>query len=277
MIDLHIHTTASDGSCTPAEVVRLALDTGLSAIAVTDHDTTAGIAEARAAAAGTGLRVIPGIEISADYRGTEVHVLGYFLDPDSPGLQPMLDWAVSERAARNEALASKLRDLGYAVDLDALAQENPESVIGRVHIAQALMAQGVIGSISEGFDRFFGPGKPCYVPRRHFPFQSAVDVIRNSGGLAVLAHPLQYDFPADVLHTFLADAVAAGFTGLETDYGAYSPAQRLQLRQLAVQYGLLPTGGTDFHGTHRPHIALGVGTGDLAVPDALLAALARRR
>jgi predicted metal-dependent phosphoesterase TrpH len=189
----------------------------------------------------------------------------------------MLDWAVSERAARNEALASKLRDLGYAVDLDALAQENPESVIGRVHIAQALMAQGVIGSISEGFDRFFGPGKPCYVPRRHFPFQSAVDVIRNSGGLAVLAHPLQYDFPADVLHTFLADAVAAGFTGLETDYGAYSPAQRLQLRQLAVQYGLLPTGGTDFHGTHRPHIALGVGTGDLAVPDALLAALARRR
>ncbi len=276
LIDLHVHTTASDGSCSPTQVVQLALDIGLHAIAITDHDTTAGIAEAQAAAAGTELRIVPGIEISADYLGNEIHVLGYFIDPNAPSFQIMLDWAVAERDRRNQVLAEKLTACGYPVDLDALARQYPHTVNGRVRIAKALMEQGMLSSVSEGFSRLFGEGQPCYVPRQHFPFRKAVQVIRDAGGLAVLAHPLQYGYGCTELDALLEACRNSGMCGMEVWYAAYDAGQQAALLNLANHHGLAPTGGTDFHGANRPQIALGTGQGDLAVRDNVLTALEAR-
>lgn len=275
-IDLHVHTTASDGTCAPAEVVRLAREAGLSALAVTDHDTTAGVPEAQAAAEGTRLRVIPGIEISADYLGCEVHVLGYFLDPDAASLQEMLDWMVAERRARNQALVQQLAQAGMPIDLDELVRQHPGATVGRVHIAKALMAGGYVASVNEAFSRLIGQGAAYYVPRRLLPFSRAVQVIAGAGGLSALAHPLQYQLSAPDLEALLRTCKDAGVTGLEADYAAYTPAQRAELHALAADHGLLPTGGTDFHGANRPQIALGRGRGDLTVADSVLEALEER-
>ena len=278
MIDLHIHTTASDGTDSPAEVVRKARTLGLHAIAITDHDTTRGVAEAQQTAAGSDLQVIPGIEISTGFYDTQdhvtdVHVLGYFVNPAAESLDSMLNWMLQERDVRNRKLAAALTACGWPMDLEAMKAEHPDSTFGRMFFARALLERGAVSSIAEAFDRFIGPGGCCYVPKTPFPFAQAMAVIRDAGGLPVLAHPYQYGFPETVLERFIREGRDAGAAGLEVYYSLYSPAQQQALLALAARFGLVPTGGSDYHGTNKPHIQPGTGQGDLYVPDEILTGL----
>ena len=275
-IDLHVHTTASDGTLAPRQTVTLARELGLAAIAVTDHDTTAGLAEAQAAGGELGVEVIPGVEISVGYMGQAVHVLGYFIDPDAPALRRTLDWFVQERQDRNERIVSAMAADGFPISIQALKTAYPGAVLGRPHIAQWLAERGYVSSIDEGFDRYLKRGRPYYRPRRRLPIEQAVSAIRDAGGVACLAHPYQYGFQGAAWEDFIRDGAQAGCRALEVYYSGYAPAQIQALLDAAARYGLAPTGGSDFHSRRKPHIQLGSGTGDLAVPYGVLDGLRRQ-
>lgn len=275
-VDLHIHTTCSDGTLTPEEIVSLALKQEMSAIAITDHDTVAGISAAQAAGDAAGLQVLSGIEISTEYHGREVHLLGYFINPNSQHLKPVLEWTVKDRDLRNEKIVAMLRKDGYRISLEQLKAEHPNTVIGRPHIAEALLKAGQVGSIQDAFDRLLADGKPYFLPRTYIPFAQAAEVIYQAGGVPVLAHPLQYQFPAEELNQFIHTAANCGAVGLEVYYSGYGPEKQNQLKQLGDQYNLIYTGGSDYHGTRKPHIQLGTGMGHLRVPETAVVELEAR-
>ena len=270
-IDLHNHTTASDGTFSPEQAVAYAAKKGLAAMAVTDHDTAAGAAEALGYAGRYGVEVIPGIEISADYRGLGgVHLLGYFIDPHSPHLAPVLDWIIADRTARNERIAALMRADGLDVSLEAMEEKHPGTVIGRPHFAQELVERGLCESVTEGFRRYLDRGKPYYQPRHFLPLDQAFRAIREAGGKAVFAHPLQYRLGNENLTALTARLTEAGCVGMECLYSGYTPEQSAYLMNLAARFGLCVTGGSDFHGSGKPQIDMGSGTGDLRVPYELL-------
>ena len=273
-IDLHVHTTASDGTMCPRDVVSLAAMLGLKAIALTDHDTMAGLQEAGEAGELLGVSIVPGIEISSDYKGKEVHILGYFLDPDKPALQEYLQWVRDSRRQRNEKMIEKLQKKGFDITLEGLEQENPGATIGRPHMARRLMELGAVTSVKEAFRRYLDRGRSCFVPREFIPFEKGARLIRDCGGVAVLAHPLQYGFDRTTLDGLVKDAAAAKFTGIEILYPGYTQNDMNKLYDLAEKYGLLPPGGSDFHGENKPGIQLGTGDGSLSVPAYMLAMLA---
>lgn len=268
-IDLHVHTTASDGTLSPAQVVERAKEAGISALAVTDHDTMAGVAAAQAAGRALGVEVLPGIEISADYRGEDTHVLGYGLDGACPALREVLDWVGEDRRRRNREIARRMAADGIPVSLEALEAEHPGATIGRPHFARVLVEQGRAASVSDAFARFLDPGKCYYLPRTYLPLARAVAVIRRCGGVAVLAHPLQYGYAPAELRALAAEAAALGVAGMEIYYTGYTPEQRAALAALAEEFGLFATGGSDFHGENKSHIRLGA----LEVPESCLASL----
>ncbi len=273
-IDLHIHTTASDGTDTPRQVVALAKSLGLRAIAVTDHDSVAGAAEAVTAGAALGVEVIPGIEISADYRGRSAHILGLFIDPAAPSLRPVLDWAVNERDARNEKILAAMEADGLPISLDALRQEYPDTVLGRPHMGEHLMRAGVVASVQEAFDRFLAEGRPYYRPRERMSMDRATEAIRGAGGLPIIAHPMQYGYAGVQWEAFIRAGVDAGCAGLEAYYSEHSGAQQMMLLQKAAELGLGVSGGSDYHGGRKPHIQMGSGIGgSLDVPYDVLEGL----
>lgn len=255
--DLHVHTTASDGTVSPSEVVHLAAEAGLAAIAITDHDTVAGIEEAKIAGSRLEVDIISGIEISTDYLGNDVHMLGYFIDPESPELEPVLNWAVNEKDIRNRKIVEALKEAGFSIDLSEIEAKNPGAVIGRPHIAAEMAAKGYVSSVSECFDRYVGEGRPFYVTRQRIDFAEAIAFIIRSGGKAVLAHPLQYKFSPKDTEKMVALAKTHGCVGLEVYYTDYSESDISFLLNLAEKYGLIPTGGSDFHGENKPDIAIG--------------------
>lgn len=269
-VDLHIHTTASDGTLTPAEVVHAAIESGLSAIAITDHDTTEGLEAALTAAEGTGLEVIPGIELSAEHGSGEAHILGYFVDRYDRALQEKL--TVLRRARRERAwkMIGKLKGMGVTISWGHVLEiAGDSSAFGRPHIAQALREKGHVDNINEAFYRYIGLHGPAYVARYKLTPTQAVEIVRAAGGLPVLAHPWRQRDMAIRLST-------RGLVGLEAYYPRYSDEQREELVSLGEQYGLIATGGTDFHG-REDNGALAVG--DVPVPtDSLerLRALANR-
>jgi hypothetical protein len=265
-VDLHIHTTASDGTLTPTQVVELARNTNLAAIAITDHDTMSGVPQAQAAGEALGVEVLAGIEISTDHQGCDTHVLGYGLDPTAPALQTVLDFVSADRRARNVRIAQRMRRDGVAVSLEELEQRFPGGTVGRPHFARLLVEQGRAASVSDAFARYLDPGKPYYQERAHLPIAQAVEIIRQCGGVAVLAHPLQYGYAPAQLEQLVADARKLGMVGLECHYTGYTEEQQRSLAALAAQYGLIVTGGSDFHGDNKPDIALGRGHGSLFVP-----------
>ncbi len=274
LVDLHVHTAASDGTLTPRRTVALARDLGLAAIAVTDHDTTAGLAEAMAAGAELGVEVIPGVEISAGYLDRGVHILGYFIDPDAPALSRALDWFVRERRERNEKIVSALAADGFPISMPALERAYPDTILGRPHIADFLVRQGCAGSVDEAFRRWLDRGGPYYRPRRRMPLAEAVSAIRQAGGTAVIAHPLQYGFPPEALEAFLRAGKDAGCLALEAYYSKYGPEEQAALCRTAARLGLAVSGGSDFHGTRKPDIQMGSGIhGSLRVPYAVLEGL----
>ena len=273
-IDLHVHTLASDGSDTPVDVVRMAAELGLRAIAVTDHDTFAGLPEAIEAGARYGVEVVPGVELSTIYDGVEVHVLGYYMDAGHPRLRAMMARATAERNARNETMVQRLHDAGYPVTMDALHAEFPgQTMLGRPHISEYLMRRGYVASVQDGMKNLLGCGKPFYVARYNIPLEESVETLRAAGGLPVVAHLFKYRYTPEQLTAMVDAATAAGAVGLEAMYTNYTPAQEQAVRVLAAERGLLCTGGTDYHGARKPDIALGRGFGNLRVPYALLEGL----
>lgn len=265
--DLHTHTTASDGHLGSRALVGAALDVGLDAIAVTDHDTVAGIAEAIRAAAGSGLRVIPGVELSSAHDGRDVHVLGYFIDHTEPAL---LDRLVELRAARLERardMVVALSDAGYDISLDEVLELSSGGAVGRSHIARALVDKGQSPSVGEAFAELLGRGRPFYRPKPVVTPVAVVRLITDSGGLAVLAHP-----GVTGVDDLVPELVSAGLAGLEAYHGEHSPADRERYARMAEERGLLATGGSDYHGATAP----GVPLGGVDMPDDVLLALLER-
>ena len=273
-IDLHVHTTASDGTFTPSEVVRLASETGLKAIAITDHDTAVGYAEAAEAASKHGIEVIPGIEISTRYK-VAVHILGYYVNPFSAEMNEALNWIVQNRDNRNRNVCELMQQDGLPVDYNEMKTRFGD-IIGRPHFAQLLVELGQAESVPDAFERFVGKGKKYYLPRTFLPIEHSVEIIAEAGGLPVLAHPYQYRLDEAALRDLIEHCMEYGLVGMECFYSGYTDEQSAYLCRLANEYGLLRTGGSDFHGKNKPHIQLGTGTGFLSVPYDLLLALKDR-
>ena len=263
-IDLHVHTTASDGTCAPGEVVRLAAETGLAAVAITDHDTAEGYAEAAEAGRAAGLEVVPGIEISTRYFGA-THILGYYIDPLSPELRPVLDWVVQDRDERNRKMAELMAADGLPVSYERM-HERFGTVVGRPHFAQVLVELGLAESVQDAFDRYVEKGRKYYIGRHFLSIERSVEIIRLAGGVPVLAHPFQYRLDDAQLRELIEHCMESGLRGIECRYTGYSAEQTAYLSALAREYGLLTTGGSDFHGANKPHIRLGLGDGTLRVP-----------
>jgi hypothetical protein len=275
MIDLHLHTTASDGRSTPQEVVALAARAGLTTIAVTDHDTAAALSETARLAAAAGLVFVPGIEITAMWRDTDVHVLGYYLDDRSPALAAFLATQREDRLRRVRAMAERLAALGMPVRLDdvlSVTKAAPDAAVGRPRLARALVEAGHVADMREAFDRWLGEGKPAHVPRRAPSPSDVVASIQQAGGLASLAHPgLLGD------DSLIPELVAAGLDALEVHHPDHPPALTAHYAALAHEHGLAITGGSDYHG-ESAHGAPVLGSVTLPAEDfARLEARARDR
>jgi predicted metal-dependent phosphoesterase TrpH len=266
-IDLHLHSTASDGIRTPSELVQVALGKGLEAIALTDHDTTGGVEEALQAAHGTGLAVIPGVEISTDVPGTnELHILGYHINVHHTELETRLSALREARIGRAQKTLARLAQTGCPIEWDHLVELSQGDVIGRPHIAQALVDAGHVDNVHMAFRHYLAKGRPAYVERYKLAPKEAIKVILAAGGVPVLAHP------RSVL-AHIPELVRAGLAGLEAHYPTYPEPERVFLAKLAKKHGLIVTGGSDFHG---PGITDADELGVVYVPRSAVTALAAR-
>ena len=263
-IDLHVHTSASDGTTAPQDIAELACHAGLSAVAITDHDTVSGYEAASCSAAALGLEIVPGIEISTRFNGS-VHILGYFIDTHSSHLLPVLNWVVQDRDERNERIAALMRADGIRADYDAMKNRFGE-VIGRPHFAELLVDAGLATDIRDAFARFLNKGCRYWLARNFVPIEDSLGIILRSGGIPVLAHPFQYKLDDAGLRDLIEHCLDYGLMGLECLYSGYNPEQTSYLQRLARDYHLIETGGSDYHGDRKPDIRLGQGTGDLCVP-----------
>ena len=279
-IDLHIHSTFSDGSMTPTELVRLARQRRLSAIAITDHDTTDGVDEATEAGRGAGLTVLSGVELSVKLESTTLHLLGYLFDHRQPEFLQALQSLQEGRLTRNRRILEALRQQGIEIELDELLEIAGPGQSGRPHIARLLIGKGVVRTMDEAFDVFLGQGGSAYVPRFIYSAAEAISLIHRAGGLAVLAHPQQLEKSGGNISRIVTTLHRQRLDGIEVYYPTHSRQFRKTLLRLAQQHDLLRTGGSDYHGAIRPGTTLAGGR-NCAVPDQLLAEmyerLARRR
>jgi 3',5'-nucleoside bisphosphate phosphatase len=277
MIDLHTHSTFSDGSLTPNELVLGAKKAGLTAIALTDHDTTGGIDLFMKACRRHGINGIPGVEMSADTTRGTMHVLGYFIDRRDKRLQGVLAEIRDGRVRRNAEIIERLNGLGLALEWSDVQAFACEDVVGRLHFAQALEAKGYVKSKDKAFDLYLAKGKPGYAERFRLPAVECVGTIVRAGGIAVLAHPLTLGLDEKALRDCVGELTAAGLKGIEAYYSEHKAQQTLLYENLAKEFGLVATGGSDFHGKGNPKVALGKGFGNLKVPDSVVEELGRIR
>lgn len=274
-IDLHVHTTASDGTLSPAGLVTFAREKGLRAVAVTDHDTVEGLSEALAEAAKRNFEVVPGVEISVDYHGGEMHILGYYVDPGSKPLLDSLEQLQEYRLERNPKVIRKLRELGMHISLEEVTEAAGGNVIGRPHFAAVLVRKGYVADTREAFDKYLGSGQPAYVKKEKLTPAEGIELILKAGGVPVLAHPKYIkDHNPDRMSALLEKLKKAGLKGVEAYYTTHTSEETALYLRLAQQHSLLVTGGTDFHGANKPEIELGTGTGgNLKIPYELLTEL----
>lgn len=281
-IDLHVHSNHSDGTDSPAQVVRRAAARGLSAIALTDHDTVSGIEEAIQTAQqetkeGRTIRVVPGVEISAGYKKKDIHILGLFIQWNDPDLQYALKLAVQSREQRNEEMAARLQTAGISITVDDLRRQEPNTVITRAHFARFLTEQGYVHSKAEAFEKYLDTSTPYYVPRTYIAPAKAISLIKHAGGIAVLAHPLLYEQTQKETQILIESVVNAGIEGLEAMYSSHSDLEEQLVRSFASKYHLCITGGSDYHGSNKPLIQLGTGKGNLKIPYTILESLEEYR
>lgn len=270
-IDLHVHSTASDGSLTPTEVVAAAHDAGLRYFALTDHDTVDGIEEALTAAkAYEDLDVIPGIELSCYQDNTELHIVGLFVDHKNETFVKGIKQLEIDRKTRNQQIIQKFVDAGIPMTLEELQEGNPKRVITRAHFAELLIKKGICKDKADVFDHYLGIGCPFYLPKPKVTPEHVINLIKLAGGVAILAHPYSYKLTKSEVETLLDKLIPAGLAGMECYYSTYDDGETQELRSIALQKNLLVSGGSDFHGTPKPDISIGTGHGSLRVPEKLL-------
>jgi len=275
-VDLHTHSTASDGSLSAGEVVRHADRKRLAAVALTDHDGTAGLPEAARAAAGLGVRFVPGVEISAEFAGGTLHVVGLGIDPSGASLARLLGRMRDARDERNPRMIAKLRQLGIDISMAEVRRfargRGGGSVIGRLDMAGVLQVKGRVGSVAEAFERYLGPNAPGFVDKERLAPRQAIDAIRRAGGVAILAHPVHLNCPnARRLEQVVRSLARDGLDGIEVYHSDHTDAQTRQYLDLARRRGLLISGGSDFHGGPKPDVLLGRPKVPLAAVEQLLA------
>ncbi|BFU96329.1 MAG: Phosphoesterase [Nitrospira sp.] len=272
-IDLHLHTTHSDGSLRPSEVLALAKAASVTALAITDHDITSGLPEAIASGEALGIEVVPGVEISSFDGRSELHILGYFVDWKNPIFNDRLVSLRASRHRRNPLIVERLRAAGLDVTYEEVQALAGTDAVGRPHIAQLLMKKRYVTSAKEAFDRYLAEGRPAYVARELPTPAEAISWIREAGGLAVLAHPTWVKTAGSELAVCIAELKDQGLAGIEVHYSTHTKSQTAAYLNLSRQFNLLVTGGSDFHGVTKPDIEVGTGRGDLHIKPNLLTAM----
>ncbi len=273
MIDLHTHSVYSDGTNTPEELIQLAEERGLSAIALTDHDTVGGIQPLLDAAQDSPVEAVPGIELSAECDRGTMHILGYFIDHACPELLNKVDTVREGREVRNVEILKRLNKLGYRLMWSDVEEQAGKDVVGRPHFAEALVVLGHVKSRKAAFDMLLAKGRPAYVERYRYTASECIELIRRAGGVSVLAHPATIYMPEDQLKALVRELREQGLGGIEAYYAEHHPENIARFRGWAEEFGLICTGGTDFHGGNTPDLKLGTGFGQLRVPDEALAQL----
>ncbi len=271
-IDLHTHSTCSDGTLTPAEVVKIAKEKGLSAIALTDHDTVDGLPEAIEAGKKYGIEVITGIEFSVA-SDTEMHLLGLDFNLDCPAIKNILDEMIFQREKRNHTVIELLANIGIYITIDDILAESTSRVTGRSQIAKAMLKKGYVSSIKEAFDKYLSFGKPAFVERSTLTPEEAIEIIHKCSGKAFLAHLNQTGKTDDELYSLLKHLKNCGLDGIEGYYTEYTEEMNSKYRNMAEKTGLLLSGGSDFHGTNKDGYELGAGKGNLRIPYKLLVSM----
>lgn len=274
-IDLHVHSNASDGTFTPAQLVEEAFHNRLSAFALTDHDTIDGVSEAMEAAQhykqlGKPVTVIPGVELSAEYGKKDIHILGLLIDIENDTFCNSLKMAQIERENRNEKMADNLRQAGIDISLEELHAAEGDAILTRAHFAKYLLKHGYVSSIQNAFDHYLNENGPYYVPRKYLTPKQAIQLILEADGIPILAHPLLYKFSKEELEALVKQLKTYGLVGIETIYSANMGFDEGYIRGIANKFGLLMTGGSDFHGRNKPNIFLGSGHGNLKIPESIL-------
>ena len=268
-VDLHVHSNKSDGTLTPTELLKYAVKKGLKAMALTDHDTVDGLDEILKAAEETenAPEIAPGVELSTDLDGKDIHVVGLFIDYKNKDFEDYLDRFIVLREKRNKDMCDALREgLQMDITIEKLMEAFPGSVMTRAHFARYMLDRGYIKSMDEAFDRWIGDGKPYYIPRNKVTPEEGVEVILKAGGLPILAHPILYRYSKERLEKLVSSLKEAGLVGIESIYSTYSVSDTRYIKELAKRFDLLESGGSDFHGSNKKTIDLMTGTGKLHVP-----------
>jgi predicted metal-dependent phosphoesterase TrpH len=273
MIDLHVHSNFSDGTYTPTELVGFAAEGEVSAVALTDHDTIAGIGEFLEACGQKGVLGIPGVEISADHQPGSMHMLGYLMDCEHKGLLKGLGKIINGREDRNAKILKKLNRNGVDITWEDVLKHAGSELVGRPHFAMAMVEAKHVGSVRAAFDRYLARGEAAYVDRYRMSAAKSIKMIRDSGGVAVLAHPGALHLDRDELRDLVKKLSKYGLQGMEVYYSDHNKQQLRLYLSLVKDFGLIATGGTDFHGAVNPKVKLGKGYGSLCVPDELIAKL----
>ena len=276
MIDLHTHTSASDGTHSPTELVTLAKEHGIEAIAITDHDTIEGLPEAFETGERLGIEVITGMELSIEYNPVSMHILGLLIDPENESLNKCLTELQYSRSTRNPKIIEKLNDLGMPITMEAVEKISGGGQVGRPHIAAALLKNGHVNNIQEAFDKYLKKGAVAYFERHRLSREQAADVIHGAGGLLILAHPGTLGIDGSDLENLLSELKDAGFDGIEVFYNNHSQVEEDRLMKIADKLEFVISGGTDFHGENKPSIKLGVGYGNMAIPYEVLQEMKQR-
>ena len=269
-IDLHLHTTFSDGTHSPTEVVHFAHDAGVTTLAITDHDTVEGIPESLSAGNSLGIEIIPGIELSSRFEGREIHILGYLFDWKNATLLDRLTKQRASREQRNPLVVEKLNELGLELSYEEVKTKAGAGSVGRPHIAEVLVEKAYVKTTKEAFDRYIADGRPAHIVRELPDSSEAITWIRDAGGVPVLAHPHWTKQKGAELHTTCHKLKKAGLMGIEVFYSTHTRRQTSEYLEVARKIGLIITGGSDFHGTAKPGIQVGRGKGNLKVTDKLL-------
>lgn len=270
MVDLHVHSNCSDGTFSPRQLVEYGLKKKLSAFALTDHDSIDGLDEALSAAEGTSLTIVPGIELSSFYQEKDIHILGLFVNTEDPGFLETVQDFREERFLRNKKMVENFQRGGFSITAEEIGSNDPRIVVTRAHFAKALLNHGYVKTMQEAFVKYLKEDSVYYVPRKKISPAEAVSILLENKALPVLAHPLLYGLSESQLEHLISSLKEAGLAGLEVYHSTTDISGVKYLLSLAENYNLLPSGGSDFHGSNKPHIDLGTGMGNLHIDDHIL-------